>query len=108
MKLVIEGETPDEIYSHLVDWVEWYGQAGATYAVTASPSNGNTPVQPQAQQAQQTGLGPAPRCQNCGGEVYDNRQDRKGNGPHFRCKSCKWGGWVGKDGTISWKAPINA
>ena len=103
MKLVIEGDTPNAIYSQLLEWVDFYQQGDVPFPAVGVSTNTNGGPAPAS-----TGLGPAPRCQNCGGEVYDNRQDRKGNGPHFRCKSCKYGGWVGKDGAISWKPPINA
>jgi hypothetical protein len=48
---------------------------------------------------------PAPRCPDCGGEVYDNRGNRPSpKSPHFKCKNkaCASVGWEGTDG-ISWQ-----
>lgn len=52
------------------------------------------------------GIGVA--CQQCGGEVWDNRQNKKyPNGNDYKCKNrdCGWAAWIQKDGSLYWQSP---
>lgn len=51
----------------------------------AAPVSGPAPVAPQTD-------GPVPDCDQCGGEMYDNRRDKKTpRSPDFRCKDVDCG-----------------
>ena len=54
---------------------------------------------------------PAPKCEQCGSDVWDNRANKRNpKGPDFVCKDkdgCGLRGWLQKDGGVEWKyAPV--
>lgn len=58
-------------------------------ASTQSNGNGNTQARQPARQQQQgaPARSPVPACPNCGGEMYDNRGNKRNpKAPDFRCK----------------------
>lgn len=49
-----------------------------------------------------------PQCKFCGGDVYDNRGNKRtAKSPDFKCKKknevCGAGAWINEDGSLFWK-----
>lgn len=86
--LAEKGYTPDSM-----------GRLGNGPTAPVSGSSGPEPSNAPAN-------GAAPRCPDCGGEVYDDRGNRKTpKAPHFKCKdkaNCGAVGWEGANG-VSWQ-----
>lgn len=108
---LVEG-TPAEELKKLVANVGVLTQALAEKGYTPDPMGrlGSGPTAPASapEGAAPSSTSPndaAPRCPDCGGEVYDNRGNRPSpKSPHFKCKSKSCGavGWLGDNG-VSWQ-----
>ena len=113
---LVEG-TPAEELKKLVANVGVLTQALAEKGYTADPMGGrlgNGPTVASSAAQPSSPSSDAPRCPDCGGEVYDDRGNRKTpKAPHFKCKDkagCGAVGWEGANG-VSWqkaRQPANA
>lgn len=82
----------------LIDWLrtnEFVGHKGF--------GNGSGTGKGVAPAKQDSG---APRCRDCGGEMWDNRNNKRNpKAPDFKCKdkvNCDGAAWIQKDGELRW------
>lgn len=71
-----------------------------------SPKAGGGKPASVPQEEEKSGVGPAPACQFCKGEVWDNRGDKpSAKSPDFKCKKkdCGAAAWIKDDGSLNWK-----
>lgn len=72
--------------------------------------NGNTAAKGAGNGSAQADSG-APRCASCGGEMWDNRKNKKNpKAPDFKCKDregCDDAAWISKSGELRWASSSN-
>ena len=123
--MVVTGDTVDDMCKHTGQALQWlignefHGDAGfgKTFA-PASRQDDSVPFDtaggqyngpaPSQRPQQASSLGPTPQCGFCGGDVWDNRENKRSDkAPDFKCKDKDCGGaaWIKKDGGLNWKLP---
>ena len=102
MKIEFEAETADGLYQQVKSWLAWAD------AVESLPFEGNgNGYAAVAKEAAH--VGPTPKCAVCGGDVWDNRNDKRNpKAPDFKCKDkdCGHAAWIQKDGALKWDMKV--
>ena len=104
----MQQEDLNALWHNAKTWSSWMAQHN--WKPDAGPSrNGPVAVQ-EAAPGPKAAAAPtrlrAPECANCGGPVWDNRDNKRNpKAPDFKCKdseNCGGAGWIQKDGGIKW------
>ena len=96
----IRGATDEEVALRMPEWFERIAQ----YKKQLNELEADIAFSPETLHAKGVDQYKDTKCEECKGECWDNRTNKKNpKGPDFKCKTCGAGGWIQKDGKISWR-----
>ena len=102
----------------LVSWLdanEFTANRGFGNGSNTAPARQGAPARAQTAQKPRSGVRQVQKqrdtdvpdeCEICGGDFWDNRDDKRNpKAPDFKCKdkNCGAGGWIQDDGSVRWK-----
>lgn len=116
----LSDESLDELEADvgaLIEWLdanEFKSHRGFGNGSGTAPTRPAVPAQRQApprngvRQVQRQRTAEVPECcEMCGGDYWDNRDNKRNpKAPDFKCKDkdgCGAGGWIRDDGSVNWK-----